>query len=88
MMSESTATTEPNASKAQETTSKECIDTEEGTDTSLLELTRGLQKEEGEKGSGKTTSDTKIVPPPTPQSGISILAHKIWIGNLDKRLPQ
>ena len=28
------------------------------------------------------------VPPPTPKSGVSILAHKIWIGNLDKRLTE
>lgn len=28
------------------------------------------------------------VPPPTPKGGVSILAHKIWIGNLDKRLTE
>ena len=28
------------------------------------------------------------VPPPTPKNGVSILAHKIWIGNLDKRLTE
>ena len=26
------------------------------------------------------------IPPPVPKNGISILAHKLWIGNLDKRL--
>lgn len=59
------------------------------TDSSLLELTRGLEKEEEEK-KGKTdvVKEDATAPPPTPQSGISILAHKIWIGNLDKRLSQ
>ena len=28
------------------------------------------------------------VPPPVPKNGVSILAHKIWIGNLDKRLTE
>ncbi len=28
------------------------------------------------------------VPPPIPPSGISIQAHKLWIGNLDKRLTE
>lgn len=28
------------------------------------------------------------VPPPVPQTGISILTHKLWIGNLDKRLTE
>ena len=28
------------------------------------------------------------VPPPVPASGTSILAHKLWIGNLDKRLTE
>ena len=58
-------------------------DTEENTDSSLLELTAGLEK--GEKA---TAADCTTVPPCAPQSGISVLAHKIWIGNLDKRLSQ
>lgn len=28
------------------------------------------------------------VPPPAPKNSISILAHKLWIGNLDKRLSE
>ena len=28
------------------------------------------------------------VPPPVPRSGVPILAHKLWIGNLDKRLTE
>ena len=37
----------------------------------------------------KSSEDDLIpVPPPTPKSGVSILAHKIWIGNLDKRLTE
>ncbi len=26
------------------------------------------------------------IPPPVPKTGLSILANKLWIGNLDKRL--
>ena len=60
-------------------------ETGEGTDSSLLELTAGLER--GEKGE-KLPAATDTVPPPASQSGVSILAHKIWIGNLDKRLSQ
>ncbi len=28
------------------------------------------------------------LPPPHPRGGVSILAHKLWIGNLDKRLTE
>ena len=71
------------------TTSATPADTDEGTDSSLLELTRGLEKAEGEKEEGeKAVKEDTVVPPNTPQSGISVLAHKIWIGNLDKRLSQ
>ena len=28
------------------------------------------------------------IPPSFPKNGISILAHKLWIGNLDKRLTE
>lgn len=28
------------------------------------------------------------IPPPVPKSGISMLTHKLWIGNLDKRLTE
>lgn len=28
------------------------------------------------------------IPPPVPPSGISVLSHKLWIGNLDKRLTE
>ena len=58
---------------------------DEGTDSSVLELTEGLKQDDKERKGGK---DDEAVPPPVPQSGISILAHKIWIGNLDKRLSQ
>lgn len=54
---------------------------DEETDSSLLELTRS-------EGETKAVKEDATVPPTTPQSGISILAHKIWIGNLDKRLSQ
>lgn len=38
----------------------------------------------------KQTSDKELipVPPPVPKNGVSILAHKLWIGNLDKRLTE
>ena len=63
---------------------------EEATDSSLLELTAGVKKEEGEGTDKpkKESGEALTVPPGVPQSGISILAHKIWIGNLDKRLSQ
>ena len=36
-----------------------------------------------------TKKDSSIsVPPSVPPSGISILGHKLWIGNLDKRLTE
>ena len=44
-------------------------------------------EEAGEASDGGKSGEVPI-PPPVPQSGISILAHKIWIGNLDKRLTQ
>ena len=34
----------------------------------------------------KKEQDLLPIPPTVPKSGISILAHKLWIGNLDKRL--
>jgi len=34
------------------------------------------------------TSELIPVPPPVPRSGVPILAHKLWIGNLDKRLTE
>ena len=42
-----------------------------------------------ELNTGKSSTENLIpVPPPTPKNGVSILAHKIWIGNLDKRLTE
>ena len=36
---------------------------------------------------GNTCADEEIlIPPSVPKNGISILAHKLWIGNLDKRM--
>ena len=71
------------------TTSTTPADTDEGTDSSLLELTDGLEKGEGGKEERKKVVKEDLeIPPNTPQSGISVLAHKIWIGNLDKRLSQ
>ena len=37
---------------------------------------------------GVTDPDTIPIPPPVPHSGMSILTHKLWIGNLDKRLTE
>lgn len=33
-------------------------------------------------------SDLIPVPPSTPKLGVPLLAHKLWIGNLDKRLTE
>lgn len=33
-------------------------------------------------------SDPIPVPPSVPKLGVSVLAHKLWIGNLDKRLTE
>ena len=86
MTSEGAIPTEPEASEA---TPTECTDTKEGAESDLV---RGLEEAEAEKHGEtereKKTDDSMAIPPSTPQSGISILAHKIWIGNLDKRLTQ
>lgn len=61
-----------------------------------------LQREEGsnssneedvvdtEKGKATTTDQEELIeiPPSVPKNGIAILAHKLWIGNLDKRLTE
>ena len=39
-----------------------------------------------EKPRSGSEEDLIPIPPPVPKSGISILGHKLWIGNLDKRL--
>ena len=38
----------------------------------------------------KQSSEEELipVPPSVPKNGVSILAHKLWIGNLDKRLTE
>lgn len=39
----------------------------------------------------KSSSDQEEllpIPPPVPKTGITILAHKLWIGNLDRRLTE
>ena len=59
------------------------------------------EKEEGEKETSEDTLDVSLkrnsstspselipVPPHVPASGISIQAHKLWIGHLDKRLTE
>lgn len=76
-------------SEERATASTRPMDSEE-TDSGLEELTKGLEEgeEEGENGEKKIKRLEMPVPPNVPQSGISILAHKIWIGNLDKRLSQ
>ena len=85
MSEEKTTENQPNTSSAEPAS----VRVDEETDSSLLELTKGVEKEGEEKGSetAEVRKDAPV-PPHTPQSGISILAHKIWIGNLDKRLSQ
>ncbi|KAL5473294.1 hypothetical protein EMCRGX_G027761 [Ephydatia muelleri] len=46
------------------------------------------EKEDAGPSEEKKAVNTIPVPPPVPDSGISILAHKIWIGNLDRRLTE
>ena len=59
------------------------------------------EEEEGEKETSEDSLDVSLkrnsstspselipVPPHVPASGISIQAHKLWIGHLDKRLTE
>lgn len=41
-----------------------------------------------EKAKASEQEELIEVPPPAPKSGATILAHKLWIGNLDKRLTE
>lgn len=42
-----------------------------------------------EKGKFSSDQDALLpIPPPVPKSGMSILTHKLWIGNLDRRLTE
>jgi hypothetical protein len=42
-----------------------------------------------EKGKGSSDQEELLpIPPPVPKGGITILAHKLWIGNLDRRLTE
>ena len=36
---------------------------------------------------GHEEEDIKI-PPSQPESGLPILAHKLWVGNIDKRITE
>ena len=38
--------------------------------------------------SGSDQEELLPIPPPVPKTGITILAHKLWIGNLDRRLTE
>lgn len=29
-----------------------------------------------------------VIPPSQPESGVPILAHKLWVGNIDKRITE
>lgn len=41
-----------------------------------------------ERKCGSDQEELLPIPPPVPKSGITILAHKLWIGNLDRRLTE
>ena len=47
-----------------------------------------ISEEITQSGKKGQNSDPISVPPPVPPSGISTLSHKLWIGNLDKRLTE
>ena len=46
-----------------------------------------VERAKSASGSG-SEEDPIPLPPQVPKNGISILAHKLWIGNLDKRLTE
>ena len=85
MSEKKTSASEGESQESAPTASADTSEGEEATDSSLLELTAVLEKGEGVE---KVKKASEKVPPNVPQSGISLLAHKIWIGNLDKRLSQ
>ena len=43
---------------------------------------------EAEKSKPRSVMELLPVPPPIHPSGISVQSHKLWIGNLDKRLTE
>ena len=46
--------------------------------------------EKGGRKSGASSDQEEPIPipPPVPKNGMTILSHKLWIGNLDKRLTE
>lgn len=63
----------------------EASEREEGESRAVGERAGGQSKE---KMPPPVSASSVPVPPTKPDSGTSILAHKIWIGNLDKRLTE
>ena len=35
-----------------------------------------------------TEGEDVLIPPSQPESGLPILAHKLWVGNIDKRITE
>ena len=60
-------------------------DREEGSSSPCEEVVPTLEKA---KSLSDQVEELIEVPPPVPKSGSSVLAHKLWIGNLDKRLTE
>ncbi len=60
-------------------------DREEGSSSPCEEVVPALDKA---KSLPDQVEELIEVPPPVPKSGSSVLAHKLWIGNLDKRLTE
>ena len=58
--------------------------------SSLVELhEQGLTENmESDKSKARSVLEPLPVPPPVHPSGISVQSHKLWIGNLDKRLTE
>lgn len=58
---------------------------------STIITSRGRGEEDGSPPMPPQLDDPVVeipVPPTVPETGISIQAHKLWVGNLDKRLTQ
>ena len=67
---------------------------EEKTDTAVIDAADDPEELAAAAADTSTLNMSAIdsehipIPPTAPRSGASILGHKLWIGNLDKRLTE
>ena len=47
-----------------------------------------VSRKGGKSGTASDQEELIPIPPPVPKNGMTILSHKLWIGNLDKRLTE